>query len=180
MADRSPNKIWQIPENVELLKKLHAAGVSCSQIASKIPFATRNAIIGKLHRLGLGSKDVTKTLKKPRKDRGVRRVPLHANSQPLHHKTGSWAPKPGQQPYQEATTMPQVDDGVSPLHPRVYRDLEYHMCHWPLYLEQGVQMYCASDIGPDGPRGGVYCATHRAMAAQPPKSRKIHLPFGRR
>src|SRR5215471_15155770 len=36
----------------ELLKKLFDAGLSCSQIAGEIG-TTRNAVIGKMHRLGL-------------------------------------------------------------------------------------------------------------------------------
>src|ERR1051325_11365005 len=39
-------------ERVETLKKLFDAGLSCSQIAGEIG-TTRNAVIGKMHRLGL-------------------------------------------------------------------------------------------------------------------------------
>src|SRR5919205_1355584 len=39
-------------ERVEILKKLFDAGLSCSQIAGEIG-TTRNAVIGKMHRLGL-------------------------------------------------------------------------------------------------------------------------------
>ena len=39
-------------ERVELLKKFFDAGLSCSQIACQIG-TTRNAVIGKMHRLGL-------------------------------------------------------------------------------------------------------------------------------
>ena len=39
-------------ERTELLKKLFDAGLSCSQIAGEIG-TTRNAVIGKMHRLGL-------------------------------------------------------------------------------------------------------------------------------
>jgi len=39
---------------VEKLKSLHADGLSCSQIAAEMTIGiTRNAVIGKLHRLGL-------------------------------------------------------------------------------------------------------------------------------
>ena len=40
-------------ERVELLKKLWADGLSASQIASRLGGVTRNAVIGKVHRLGL-------------------------------------------------------------------------------------------------------------------------------
>lgn len=42
------------PELVEKLKDLHAKDLSCSQIAAEMAIGiTRNAVIGKLHRLGL-------------------------------------------------------------------------------------------------------------------------------
>ncbi len=40
-------------DNIAHLKKLYAAGFSSSQIAREIPYATRNAVIGKISRLGL-------------------------------------------------------------------------------------------------------------------------------
>ena len=40
-------------ERVELLKKLWADGLSASQIAAELGGVTRNAVIGKVHRLGL-------------------------------------------------------------------------------------------------------------------------------
>ena len=47
-------------ERVELLKKLWSDGLSASQIAAELGNVTRNAVIGKVHRLGLSgrAKDV--------------------------------------------------------------------------------------------------------------------------
>ena len=42
-------------ERVELLKKLWADGLSASQIAGELGGITRNAVIGKVHRLGLSA-----------------------------------------------------------------------------------------------------------------------------
>ncbi|KAB2849212.1 MAG: GcrA cell cycle regulator, partial [Hyphomicrobiaceae bacterium] len=39
-------------DRVEVLKKLWAEGLSASQIASRLGSVTRNAVIGKVHRLG--------------------------------------------------------------------------------------------------------------------------------
>ena len=47
-------------ERVELLKKLWADGLSASQIANELGSVTRNAVIGKVHRLGLSGR--TKSL----------------------------------------------------------------------------------------------------------------------
>ncbi len=43
-------------ERVELLKKLWTDGLSASQIASSLGEVTRNAVIGKIHRLGLSGR----------------------------------------------------------------------------------------------------------------------------
>ena len=40
-------------DRVELLKKLWAEGLSASQVAARLGGITRNAVIGKVHRLGL-------------------------------------------------------------------------------------------------------------------------------
>ena len=42
-------------ERVELLKKLWSDGLSASQIAGRLGSVTRNAVIGKLHRLNGGA-----------------------------------------------------------------------------------------------------------------------------
>ena len=43
-------------ERVELLKKLWAEGLSASQVAKQLGGVTRNAVIGKVHRLGLSGR----------------------------------------------------------------------------------------------------------------------------
>ncbi|MEM6415781.1 MAG: GcrA family cell cycle regulator [Pseudomonadota bacterium] len=43
-------------ERVELLKKYWSEGLSASQIAGKMGGVTRNAVIGKVHRLGLSGR----------------------------------------------------------------------------------------------------------------------------
>jgi hypothetical protein len=54
-------------KNIEILKKCYAEGLSSSQIAAKIPYATRNAVIGKIYRLGLMRDDKPKQPPKPRR-----------------------------------------------------------------------------------------------------------------
>ena len=43
-------------ERVELLTKLWAEGLSASQIAARLGGVSRNAVIGKVHRLGLAGR----------------------------------------------------------------------------------------------------------------------------
>ena len=56
-------------ERVELLKKLWADGLSASQIAAELGGITRNAVIGKVHRLGLSgrAKSASSAAPRPRK-----------------------------------------------------------------------------------------------------------------
>ena len=57
-------------ERVELLKKLWADGLSASQIAAELGGITRNAVIGKVHRLGLSGR--AKRLPRRRRGRASR------------------------------------------------------------------------------------------------------------
>ncbi|HZA02511.1 MAG TPA: GcrA family cell cycle regulator, partial [Hyphomicrobiaceae bacterium] len=50
-------------ERVELLKKLWSEGLSASQIAGRLGGVTRNAVIGKVHRLGLSGRATTSRMK---------------------------------------------------------------------------------------------------------------------
>lgn len=43
-------------ERIETLRELWAAGLSCSQIAYRLGGVSRNAVIGKVHRLGLSGR----------------------------------------------------------------------------------------------------------------------------
>jgi GcrA cell cycle regulator len=59
---------WTEPR-VEQLKKLWEAGLSASQIAAELGSVTRNAVIGKVHRLGLSgrAKSPSSSVPRPRK-----------------------------------------------------------------------------------------------------------------
>ena len=48
-------------ERVEILTKMWAEGNSASQIAKELGGVTRNAVIGKVHRLGLSNRATTST-----------------------------------------------------------------------------------------------------------------------
>ena len=50
-------------ERVEQLKRLWAEGLSASQIAGRLGGVTRNAVIGKVHRLGLSGRATTSRMK---------------------------------------------------------------------------------------------------------------------
>src|SRR5215475_7745673 len=58
-------------DRVELLKRLWSEGLSASQIAGELGGITRNAVIGKVHRLGLSgrAKAPSSSVPRPRKAR---------------------------------------------------------------------------------------------------------------
>src|SRR5215468_1351308 len=79
-------------ERVALLRKLWAEGLSASQIAKQLGGVTRNAVIGKVHRLGLAGRA---TPSRPAKR------PVRANTRP--RVVGPSAPR-----LRPASTMPAV------------------------------------------------------------------------
>ncbi len=69
-------------ERVELLKKLWGDGLSASQIAAQLGGVTRNAVIGKVHRLSLsGRAKPASSSPRPRKTRVA--TPHRHASRPL-------------------------------------------------------------------------------------------------
>ncbi len=63
-------------ERVELLRKLWTDGLSASQVAAELgPGITRNAVIGKIHRLGLAERAKTASAQRPRAAKAPR--PTH-------------------------------------------------------------------------------------------------------
>ncbi len=69
-------------ERVELLKKMWGEGQSASQIAKELGGVTRNAVIGKVHRLGLSNRSAgatpsakTEAKAKPAKEPKVAKAP---------------------------------------------------------------------------------------------------------
>ena len=65
-------------ERVELLKKLWSEGLSASAIAAELGGVTRNAVIGKVHRLGLSGR-----AKAPSQQPQRRAKPTRAPSHPM-------------------------------------------------------------------------------------------------
>src|ERR1700731_5439529 len=63
-------------ERVESLKKLWGEGLSASQIAAELGGITRNAVIGKVHRLGLSgrAKSPASTAPRPRQARPAQHI----------------------------------------------------------------------------------------------------------
>jgi GcrA cell cycle regulator len=75
-------------ERVARLTKLWSEGLSASQVAAELGGVTRNAVIGKIHRLGLSGRDKPTTKSGTRQKRaprtGVTREPQEVRHGPIN------------------------------------------------------------------------------------------------
>ena len=145
-------------ERVELLKKLWQDGLSASQIAKQLGGVTRNAVIGKVHRLGLSgratpSKPARTVFKAPRPVR-----PANAPTAPRRLADPSAlaaAPAP----------VRYVDEAPGSA---TVLTLGAHMCKWPIGDPAMDNFtFCGRRSG-EGP----YCHEHSQVAYQPAQSKK--------
>ncbi|WP_106751692.1 GcrA family cell cycle regulator [Pannonibacter carbonis] len=163
-------------ERVELLKKLWSDGLSASQIAAELGGITRNAVIGKVHRLGLSgrAKAVAPTAK-PRRARtpasAAPSAPRPAQA-PVAQSRGATALK--MEPMEEAAldVQPQVEPmaEVVPITERAtILTLTERTCKWPIGDPSTQDFYfCGRHSDPGVP----YCAHHCRIAYQPVNDRR--------
>jgi GcrA cell cycle regulator len=155
-------------ERVEVLKKLWAEGHSASQIAKELGGVTRNAVIGKVHRLGLSGRATP--------SRPVRRPPRLARPKPRIQSDGSVsAQKPARLP-PEPTQRNAEKAALIALPPKPLADgeaasiltLRDSMCKWPIGDPADPKFaFCGRKAS-----GGPYCSEHAKVAFQPAKKRE--------
>jgi GcrA cell cycle regulator len=160
-------------ERVELLKKLWADGLSASQIATKLGEVTRNAVIGKVHRLGLAGRATTSRIRSARPRTNVALFPSRS-SQVQYRTFGNTALKVASDPQERKSAsviplraLPELEpapEGVITL-----IDLKENMCHWPVGdpMEEGFH-FC----GRRKSFGIPYCEHHAAIAYNPAARRR--------
>ncbi|HEX2136739.1 MAG TPA: GcrA family cell cycle regulator [Microvirga sp.] len=162
-------------ERVEMLKKLWSEGLSASQIAAEIGSVTRNAVIGKVHRLGLSGRGKAKSSSHQRVKKPVRTPSVPgAIAEQAPRSTGAIAPLPlAMEPESVAAT----DDVVVPMSERVtIMDLRESMCRWPMGDPTKAEFrFC----GGRSVTGLPYCAHHSRIAYQPVADRKRDRRFAR-
>jgi GcrA cell cycle regulator len=153
-------------ERVELLKKLWADGLSASQIAGRLGGVTRNAVIGKVHRLGLSGRATTSRMKshRPRsRSQSVRRLmkPRFANvGNPAFRNLLAEA-----EPY-----TPPAEELVIPLNERKsIQTLTEVCCRWPIGDPQIADFHFC---GRKKVAGLPYRDFHARRAFQPPQPRR--------
>ena len=148
-------------ERVESLKKLWQDGLSGDQIAKQLGGVTRNAVIGKVHRLGLSgratpSKPARPVFKAPRSPRPAaasvarRRV---AEPAPIV------APAPIPAPVQYVAEAPGTATILT---------LDAHMCKWPIGDPFTDGFTFCGRRQDDGP----YCLEHARVAYQPAQTKR--------
>lgn len=147
-------------DRVEALKRLWNSGLSASQIACELGNVTRNAVIGKVSRLGLSGR-ASKPLStpKPRKvrDRMVRVArPLRPSASALAHVLEV-----------EAEALPS--GYVIPLHQRKSLiELTDENCHFPVGDVGDPDFHFC---GGNAVEGAPYCARHARLSYRPATSR---------
>ena len=152
-------------ERIDLLKSLHAeGGLSAAFIAARLGGVTRNAVIGKLARLGLTSKGRRPRVTTP----NVPRIPRKRKSSFLFGLPGSMEAIDGAPlPPRHETDIPRV----------AFLDLEPKHCRFIPGDPLGVGLTDPQFCGLDKVAGLAYCRAHagrcfdtlearRALAAQ--------------
>ncbi len=158
-------------DKVAQLRKLWADGLSASQIAAQLDGVTRNAVIGKVIRLGLAARAPRGPDRKAAR-RAQQRQPRKSFVSDVWAKFGGSGPE----------GMPVGDDPAD--HPDLVAlvDLEPHQCKWPIGdPKHGRFGFC----GHERETGLPYCAAHARRAYKAPESRReanrrVGAPVGKR
>lgn len=147
-------------ERVELLKTLWAEGLSAAQIANKMGGVTRNAVIGKVHRLGLSGRATPAKPQRGRIAATERREETPSAPQATPRaQTKPVAPEP------EFIAPLVLDTGD----PTTVSTIKNNMCKWPIGDPAKDDFHFC---GQPCVSGKSYCSYHARMAFQPPQQRR--------
>jgi len=144
-------------DRVGALKKLWLEGQSASQIAKQLGGGvTRNAVIGKVHRLGLSGRAAPSQPARPPSPPARPRPaqPTQAPSAP--RRIEAVQPRPAAAPSVPAP-MPDLPGTATVM------TLGAHMCKWPIGDPSSTEFsFCGRRASE-----GVYCVEHARVAYQP-------------
>jgi GcrA cell cycle regulator len=149
-------------ERVTVLKRLWLEGLSASQIAKQLGGVTRNAVIGKVHRLGLSGRAAPSQPSRPAyrpqpRPRPAAATPAAATPAPRRAEPVLRASTPAPAP------IPDLPGTATVL------TLGAHMCKWPIGDPSGGDFsFCGRRTQEEGP----YCVEHARVAYQPPQKKK--------
>jgi GcrA cell cycle regulator len=173
---------WTV-DRIELLKKLWSGGLSASQTAVELGGGvSRNAVIGKLHRLGLSARAKSppgsQLQRKPRDHGQTMRIAhggIHGNTAlaplPSYETQADDAQAYATQAYaNEVEPEPQLIENVIPIGQRCsILDLNNHKCRWPIGDPSLPDFFFC---GGKSVGAMPYCAYHSRMAYQPVADRR--------
>ena len=156
-------------ERIETLKKLWSDGLSASQIAAALGGITRNAVIGKVHRLGLSGRAKSPAAAEPRARKPRSHAALLRVARPAVRGNNALA-------YEfEPEAEPEPIDNVIPLgQRRSLIELSEETCRWPIGDPGSPDFFFC---GGHALTGLPYCSYHSRIAYQPPNARRDRRPF---
>jgi GcrA cell cycle regulator len=156
-------------ERVECLRKLWLDGISASQIAKQLGGVTRNAVIGKVHRLGLSGRATPSQPARPvfKAQRPARPV----SAAPAMPRRVAPAPPPA--PVVASPSEPVLPAIIEERGSATVLTLGAHMCKWPIGDPASDEFtFCGKRAGDEGP----YCVEHARVAYQPHQAKKKSGP----
>ena len=159
-------------ERVELLRKLWSEGLSASQIAAQLGGVSRNAVIGKVHRLKLSGRGRA-TASAPRAKKASA-GPAKTTVRPTRTITASIGATALQVQFDAEPVARQVLRPVQNVVVPISRRLELtqlteRTCKWPNGDPLAEDFnFCGNDVGENGP----YCGYHSRLAYQPAAERR--------
>lgn len=162
-------------ERVELLRKLWSEGLSASQIAAQLGSVTRNAVIGKVHRLKLSSRGRATAApakqRKPVTTGTVVKTASRAATAPRTVTVGATALQ-AQFDVEPAARFQQrpAENVVVPISRRLQLvQLSERTCKWPNGDPLTEEFsFCGNESSESGP----YCSYHSKIAFQPAAERR--------
>ncbi|MEM9853815.1 MAG: GcrA family cell cycle regulator [Pseudomonadota bacterium] len=176
-------------ERVEILKKMWAEGQSASVIAKELGGVTRNAVIGKVHRLGLSNRAGTGSAPKTGPEKKTKAAPKPAPVEPKPEpKTESAAPEralspaarkiiPAGQPLPPQPSANEISPEALAKVNEVEKtsrkislmELTERTCKWPVGDPATEDFwFCGLPVQ----QGKPYCEAHVGVAFQPMSSRR--------
>jgi GcrA cell cycle regulator len=170
-TDANPRKteVWS-DERVEQLKKLWSDGLSASQIAGELGGVTRNAVIGKVHRLGLSGRAKTPSSNAPRPRKVRPASQMMRVSRPATRGNTALAHHPLEAYELQVAPEPELLENIIPIGQRCsLLELSDAKCRWPIGDPGSADFFfCGGNPVGELP----YCAYHARVAYQPVADRR--------
>ncbi|UFX42122.1 GcrA family cell cycle regulator [Bradyrhizobium sp. 41S5] len=176
-------------DRVERLKNLWASGMSCSQIAAELGNVTRNAVIGKVHRLGLPGRADDRRAKAIEAKRAPRLgSPMPKRTKVLRAVLSNPSSAEAKQPVDDPTAgyASAFDASVAVERRKGLLDLRDGDCKWPIGDPTTPDFFfCGDPAVSELPYCGPHCRAAYQSAGQretriTPEERARRVALGQR